>query len=98
MKKAYISGPITGIPDYYRNFMKAEIILKKKGFNVLNPAKLGRAFPELEYSQYMHIDLLLVHYSDAIFMLKDWKKSKGAVMEHSFAESAKKLIFYVEDL
>ena len=35
MSKIYISGPITGIEDYMKNFDKAEKELKSVGFSVV---------------------------------------------------------------
>ena len=39
--KVYISGAITNNPNYKEDFANAEKLLKKHGFEVVNPASLG---------------------------------------------------------
>lgn len=41
-KTIYISGKITGTEDYEDRFKKAEMELRSRGFNVLNPVKAGK--------------------------------------------------------
>lgn len=40
-KTIYISGKITGTDDYKDRFLKAEQKLRSRGFDVLNPVKVG---------------------------------------------------------
>ena len=86
MTKIYISGPITHDPNYKKKFARAEEQLKAKGFEVLNPAKIAEAFPNLTYGQYMDLDLTLLSFADAIYMLKGWEESEGASEELVRAE------------
>ncbi len=37
----YISGPITGVPDWEEKFNRAAEFYRKKGFTVVNPAELA---------------------------------------------------------
>lgn len=66
-------------------FKKVEKELKEKGHVVFNPACLPES-PEITKEQYMDIDLAIVRSCDAIYMLKGWKLSKGAFLEHAYAE------------
>ena len=42
----YISGPITGTPDYMERFEKAEKELTENGYSVINPAKVNAMLPQ----------------------------------------------------
>ena len=88
----YISGKITGDPDYVRKFADAELLLRAKGYNVVNPCDLGYQF--MSYEQFMHVDFALIDVSDAIYLLKDWSGSSGARREKEYAEKIGKKIMY----
>ena len=45
---AYISGKITGNPQYRKKFLNAEMVLMNFGYKVLNPTLLPEG---LEYEQ-----------------------------------------------
>ncbi|AOT26266.1 DUF4406 domain-containing protein [Vibrio anguillarum] len=83
-KKIYIAGPMTGLPEFNKpEFFKAEFKLKCESYTVLNPAILPDG---LQHHEYMEICLPMVRVSNAVYMLKGWEKSKGAVMEHEYAK------------
>ena len=86
--KVYISGPITGTIDYIERFAKAEDKLAAKGYEVINPARVNSALPRsTTYRQYMDMSLTMLSMCDAIYMLHDWERSKGA--QEEFAEAVK---------
>lgn len=83
MKKVYIAGPMTGLPEFNKPAFHAKADeLLEEGFTVLNPAILPDG---LEHHEYMQICLPMVQVSDAIYMLSGWESSKGALMEHDLA-------------
>lgn len=84
--RVYISGPITGIPDYLENFEKVEKELTKAGYSVINPAKLNANMPDgIEYEEFLEIDLKYMDLCDSIYMMKGWQNSKGANREYGYA-------------
>lgn len=83
MRKVYIAGPMTGLPDFNKPaFHSKAAELREEGFTVLNPAILPDG---LEHHEYMQICLPMVQVSDTIYMLSGWESSKGALMEHDLA-------------
>ena len=87
-ERIYISGPITGVADYQNKFKAAERLLRSKGYEVVNPTKLDGAMPQLDYEDYMEIDLALVRMCQSIYMLNGWKNSRGARREYEAAKNA----------
>ena len=85
--KVYISGGITGLPDGNRQaFAQAENDLSKKGDDAINPHVLCANIPEgSPWESYMKECLVALYLCDAIYMLKGWKQSKGANIEHEKA-------------
>ena len=93
--RVYISGAITGVPDYMEKFEAAEKELKEKGYTVVNPAKINYGMPEdMTYEEYMEIDIKLITMCDALYMLKGWKRSCGANREYGYALGRGKIIMY----
>ena len=95
-KIIYISGKITGDENYIKKFAEAERILTEKGFKVINPCKIGEC-EFFSYEQFLHIDFALIDCCDALFMLPDWRNSKGAIREWHYAQAkGKTIIFHFE--
>lgn len=93
-KVVFISGKVTGDPYYRGKFRLAETKLKAKGYIVLNPAYLPHG---LNTEKSMAICLNMLSYADCIYMLSNWKNSRGATIEHEFASYAGKEIIYESD-
>ncbi len=93
MQRVYISGPITGLDraDYLSRFAQAELLLRARGFDVLNPTRLAPArWPWLYRLMGYHLTLLydLWHLlrCNGIAMLDGWQHSRGARLESATAE------------
>lgn len=84
--KIYISGPITGIPfdEVEQSFNNAEIRLKEQGHNVVNPLDNGLT-KDHSWCEHMKADLKLMLDCEAIYLLKGYKDSKGAMIEYDLA-------------
>ncbi len=84
MKRVYIAGPMTGHKDCNRaEFFSIAADLKDLGYIVLNPATLPEG---LKQGEYMDICLAMVRAASAIYMLKGYENSKGALTEFAYAE------------
>lgn len=83
-KKVFISGPMTGLPNYNRDaFNEAEDLLIKAGFTVVNPAKFG--IDRMSNADIARIDLIALLSCNYIYQLEGWGKSKGASAEWGVA-------------
>ena len=102
--KIYISGPITNIENWQKNFIAAEEALCSwaKAIAVVNPYRIAmrlekeyrknERFPD--YTDYMREDIKALSECDAICLLPGWKRSKGARMEYRIAKILCMDIFY----
>lgn len=85
-KKIYISGAVTGIEiSAVLFFEKAEKKLIDQGFEVVNPMTLEHNH-DLTWNSYMRTDLKALLDCDYIYMLSNWKNSRGAKIEHNLAK------------
>lgn len=95
--RIYLSGPISGVSDYMIRFAEAEKELTGKGYSVINPAKVGNVLPEdMTYEEIVEIDIQLLEYADAIYLLRGWQSSRGANREYGYALGAGKDIMKQE--
>ena len=86
MKKIYISGKITDNENYITEFEAAEKALKIAGYKPINPAK--EQLPDgATWADYMRQDLKLLCDCDGVYMLYDWQRSNGAVLEFTVARN-----------
>lgn len=96
MKKIYIAGKITGEneKECKEKFLKAEFILKNKGYIPMNPMRLVSS--KLTWKRAMLACFDLIANCDEAFFLSDWKDSKGALLEHEVCKSFGLTITYQE--
>lgn len=93
--RVYISGRITGDKGYKEKFRKAyEKLLFH--YDVFNPASLDLG-DAATWSDYMRYDINELTRCDAIYMLRDWRKSKGARLERFIARKIGLKVFYEVD-
>jgi len=95
MMKIYISGQITGLPynEVKAKFEKAEMELQAKGYYVVSPLKTGIPY-HAPWEVHVSIDIVLLISCDSIYLLPDWKYSKGSTLEKNIAELLGKNMIY----
>jgi hypothetical protein len=86
--KIYIAGKITGLPKpkVFNKFEDAEIFLRLKGYNPVNPMKISPYVEGKKWVDYMISDIKQLMQCDAIYLLRDWHESNGARIEKTIAE------------
>ena len=98
IEKIYISGPMSNVEHLKRinNFLKAEEELKDAFPNakIINPIYLNGFGDNLDYEDYMEVDLFMLNKCNAIYMLKGWEKSPGANRENGFAVAKNMIVLF----
>jgi hypothetical protein len=85
MVKVYISGAMTGIKNLNKPaFKRAEEMLTKKGYEVVNPHELGLEGKSWEDA--MRVDISKMLECEMVAVLPNWKNSLGTQMELLIAE------------
>jgi hypothetical protein len=80
MKRLYLCGPMTGLPQLNFPAFNAEAErLRALGYDVINPAELAE--PGTPWAQCMRTDIRMLLMCDAIAMLPGWERSRGANLE-----------------
>lgn len=83
--KAYISGPMTGLPDAnYPAFSAAAARLRRMGITVVDPSCNGLP-ANAAWQDHMREDIRMLMECDSIHMLPGWSRSRGATLEHTIA-------------
>jgi hypothetical protein len=96
--KIYISGPMTGLPEFnYPAFNAAAAALRASGLDVVNPAEKDLPLG-LPWATYLRHDLVDLIGCEAIVMLPGWLDSKGACLERHVAEALGMPVYWLADL
>jgi hypothetical protein len=96
----YISGKITGNPNYEKDFEEADRKLRLAGYvDIINPVVLAKyleyekvgslwKFPSLSRKEYFKKDLnFLINDATAIYYLENSMDSEGSKLERAIAEA-----------
>ena len=98
MKRVYLSGKMTGLPNLgFEIFDKNRDFLKDNGWDVISPADIDRAagldldapFTEEQYHETIKRDYAALLECDAIAFMNNWTESRGAKLESDFANVLK---------
>ena len=94
--KIFISGKITGDPDYKAKFEAAAQFYKKKGYTVLIPSVLPGGMLAADY---MRVCLAMIDTCDAVAFLPDFRQSAGAQLEYDYCLYTDKSVHhYAEEI
>jgi len=78
MKRIYISGPMSGLPDLNFPAFNAEAArLRALDYEVVNPAEINQD-PAAAWHECMRADLKALLDCDALALLDGWQRSAGA--------------------
>lgn len=87
MKRVYIAGPMTGIPDLnFPTFHRVAARYRADGFDVVNPAEIN-ADPAAAWVDCMRADIRELVTCDAIVLLPGAERSRGATLELHIARA-----------
>lgn len=95
MKRVYLSGPMTGIPDFNFPAFNAEASrLRALGYDVVNPVDIN---PDTTtpYNECLRNDLKALLTCDTIAMLPGYGASRGACLELSVARRIGMEVMYL---
>ena len=85
MKRIYISGPMTGLPEFNFPAFNAEAArLSALGYDVVNPVNIN---PDTTtpYLECLRNDLVELLKCDTLALLDGWQRSTGAHLEMHIA-------------
>lgn len=86
MTKVFISGPMTGLPEYnLPAFREAARQLTAAGYEALNPGARG-VIPGYTWTDYMRDSIALLMRADMVVVLPGWASSEGARTEVAIAK------------
>lgn len=95
VRRLYLAGPMTGLPDNnYPAFNREAKLYREAGFAVENPAE-NPVPPCGSWLAYMRLALVQVARCDVVAMLPGWENSKGACVEHRLATGMGLRIIYI---
>ena len=92
----YLSGPMTGLPDYNRPaFARVAEELRAQGKTVFNPGDIGPKENIMPRAWYMRKDLEGLMRSDSIYLLPGWETSEGAKLEVAIAKELELPVVFI---
>ena len=98
MKRIYIAGPMTGLPEFnYPAFNKEAQRLRAMGYHVENPADNPEP-PCKSWLGYMRMALPQLVTCDIVALLPGWQDSKGARIERCLAIDLSLRVLYANEI
>lgn len=102
-KRVYIAGKVSGTPlaECTMKFGTAQKRLEAEGYEVVNPLEVVTSNSELGFKTpwpvAMKLTLAAMMTCDLVYMLEDYRFSRGAMIEHQLAEQILMPIMYEKD-
>lgn len=99
MKRIYISGPMSGMPDLNFTAFNVEATrLRGLGYEVVNPVDLNPRDQALSWHECMRNDLKGLLDCDTVALLPGWERSQGAHLEMHIAHRVGMQIVTASDI
>ena len=96
--KVYLSGPMTGIPEFnYPAFHATAAKLRAAGYEVVNSAEVNPD-SSLSWQQCLREDIKHLCDCEALALMPGWQNSQGAHLEMHIAHRLGIKIHLVEEL
>lgn len=96
--KLYITGPMTGLPEFnYPAFYAAALELQAGGYMTENPADAFDGATDMPWATYLKRDIHALLECDGLATLDGWEKSKGATLECHIATTLGMPVLSVDD-
>ena len=98
--KVYVSGPMTGIPDFnYPAFDAACVALRDAGLEVISPHEVNPIDgEERAWEWYVRRDIVALMDADAIVVLPGWEASRGATLETLISSALGMPLYALSDI
>lgn len=81
----FLSGKISGMPNYKEQFEYYKYLLEQQGHQVLNPCEIVPAY--IDYEAQMGMCFKLIDIAKAVCFLPNWSDSDGSKRENMYAQS-----------
>jgi Domain of unknown function (DUF4406) len=96
--KLYVSGPMTGLPDWnFPAFNTAAAKVRALGHEAVNPVDVNPD-PATPWEMCLRADIKALCDCDGIVLLPGWEKSKGAQLELHIAHRLQMSVHFIETL
>lgn len=92
-KRCYIAGAVTGTDDYKERFEETAYKVIFLKHIPVNPIELAHNHDK-SWESYMKETIPAMMRCNAIYMMKGWRQSKGATIEHNLAKKLNYTIIY----
>lgn len=87
MKRIYIAGPMTGLPEFnYPAFRAASARWRAAGWRVRCPTEAFDGDQSRTYAEFMRADVAMLLDVEAVAVLLGWEQSRGARFEVHLAQ------------
>jgi len=94
IKKVYLSGPMTGVPNKnFGEFNRVAALLRKNGYEVINPVEFGDESKGWQFNIKRDIKLIIDEEPEGIVLLDGWQDSKGVTVELFIGNTLDILVF-----
>lgn len=93
-KVVYISGPISGVKNYWEKFEKVEDVVSGLGYTALTPTRLPE---DLSQAQRTRICFAMIDSADVVLFFAGWSGCEFSKFESDYVEMVQKPRVFFKD-